>query len=79
MKFLEKLQKLDHPKKRTILFSVTIILAICFFLIWIKLTTWRLSGMTKDQLMNGITLPNINLPKVEIPTIPNNMTEDATF
>ncbi len=79
MKFLEKLQKLDQSKKQIIFWSVTIILAICFLLIWFKLTAWRLSGISRDQLMNGITMPNIEVPEVEIPTIPDNMTEDITF
>ena len=79
MKFLEKLQKLDPPKKKIILWSITIVLAICFLFAWMKLTSWRLSGITESQLLQGIPMPNIVLPKIEIPTIPDQLPTDVTF
>jgi hypothetical protein len=79
MKFLEKLQKLDPSKKKMILWSVAIVLAVCFLFAWAKLTTWRLSGITKSQLLQGIPMPNIQIPTFTIPTLPDTLPTDVSF
>ncbi|MDD5621156.1 MAG: hypothetical protein WC309_04895 [Candidatus Paceibacterota bacterium] len=79
MKLLDNLRKLDDSKKKLIILSVVIVLGIAFFILWLKVTTWRLSGISKDQLMDGITMPNIELPEVEIPTLPESFGTDTIF
>ena len=79
MKFLDNLRKLNDSKKKLIIWSVVIVLGIAFLILWLKVTTWRLSGISKDQLMNGITMPNIEMPEVEIPTLPESFGTDTIF
>ncbi len=79
MKFLDNLRKLDDSKKKLIIWSVVIVLAIAFFIVWLKITTWRLGGISKEQLMNGITMPNIEIPEVEIPALPDSIATDTIF
>ncbi len=79
MKFLDNLRKLDDSKKKLIIWSVVIVLGIAFLILWLKVTTWRLSGISKDQLMNGISMPNIEMPEVEIPTLPESFGTDTIF
>jgi len=79
MKFLDNLRKLNDSKKKLIIWSVVIVLGIAFLILWLKVTTWRLSGISKDQLMNGITMPNIEMPEVEIPILPESFGTDTIF
>ncbi|MEK7519395.1 MAG: hypothetical protein AAB565_01225 [Patescibacteria group bacterium] len=71
MGFLERLQKLPESRRKTILWSIIIIIAILFALIWLKNIKKSLENFPKAGVLKNIELPQIpegllKVPKEEI-------------
>ncbi len=61
-KFLEKLQNWPEQRKKFVLLTIVVVLAVVMGAVWIKNSADRLSGM--GRVANSIKLPDFNLPEM---------------
>lgn len=74
MKFLEKLQKLPEGQRKIILWSVTIIIGLLFFVFYFQNLKLRLKNIREEEIREQLKIPEFQeklkeLPKIEIPEI----------
>jgi len=69
--FLIRLQELPEEKKRIILWSVVIILALVLFIGWIKSLQQRLRAFPREEFIEGFRAPLLermqDMPQIDLP------------
>ena len=68
MSLLKKVQKLDVRKRKLIFWIIVVILASLLFLLWIKITAFRLERLREQKVFEDFKLPQFEIPQIEIPT-----------
>ena len=61
MRFLENLQKLPESKRKIILWSIIIIIAILFFLFWLRIIKNSLANFPKEGIFKN--LESLKIPE----------------
>jgi len=74
MNILEKIQKLSEPKKKIILWTLMIIIAVFLVWLWSKNLSKNFQGFKNTGLSDEFKIPSLkeklekDLPKIEIPS-----------
>jgi hypothetical protein len=67
---LRKLQNLPESKRKTILWSVVIVVGICFFILWIRNVQGKLRSFKKEEFkIPPLSEELKGMPKIEFPEI----------
>lgn len=69
--FIIKLQNLPEQKKKAIIVIVVVVLAFVFGFFWLRSAGQRLSKL--NEVTKEIKLPEIDIPKVDLPINSENL------
>ncbi len=64
MKFLEKIQQLPEKKRKIILWSIVIVLAVSLLFWWFNSFQKRIKGFQKEEFIEELNLPEIEMPQM---------------
>lgn len=60
---------MSERTRKIILWSTVVALAMSLFFLWIKISQKRLESFRGEKFIEGLNLPEIEFPKIEIPEI----------
>ena len=72
MDFLEKLRSLPEFQKKLILWSFVVVLALIFFILWVRNVRGKLQSFPGAEVKEQLQLPEtprIEMPAIELPEI----------
>ena len=66
MKFIERIQDLPEKKRKTIFWSIIVVVGISVFVWWVKNLEMRIKSFKSEELKEELKLPSLEIEMPEI-------------